>query len=167
MEFQKAMPRKSFLFLVFITFISILFLIFTSHLAALNNIIITKNLKKDVSMPINKSRCKYIENNYKLDPKHYREKYKDYIIQGKIVEGMWPTEALLAGGGGTYRVKADKNVWPENSDPIRVMQNQSIKQDESEIIIQFCNKSQFSSENDVIFEVIFKMGTVEYITVKK
>jgi hypothetical protein len=57
-------------------------------------------------------------------------------------------------------------VWPENSDPIRVMQSQSINQDESEITIQFCNKSQFSSDEDVIFEVIFKMGIAEYINVK-
>ena len=79
---------------------------------------------------------------------------------------MWPTEAFLAGGGGIYRVKADKNVWPDKYDPIHVMQSQSIKQDESEIVIQFCNKSQFSSENEIIFQVIFEHGIVNDIKIK-
>ena len=118
-------------------------------------------------MSISKKRKNQVEENYKSNPEYYRNEFKSHIIDGKIVKGMWPTEALLAGGGGTYRVKADKNVWPENSDPIRVMQRQSINQDESEISIQFCNKSQFSSNKDVIFEVIFKTGIVEYINVKK
>jgi hypothetical protein len=161
------MPRKlSQIISIIVISISVNFVIPNNYLAAHDILINLETMKKGENMSDSKKRNDQIEENYKSSPEYYREKYKSYIFDGKIVKGMWPTEALLAGGGGTYRVKADKNVWPENSDPIRVMQSQSINQDGSEITIQFCNKSQFSSDEDVIFEVIFKMGIAEYINVK-
>jgi hypothetical protein len=117
-------------------------------------------------MIISENHIDIVEKEYKFHKKYYREKYKESILQQKIVKGMWPTEAFLAGGGGIYRVKADRNVWPERSNPIRVMQRQSIQQDESEITIQFCNTSQFSSNNIIIFEVIFENGIVNNIRIK-
>lgn len=162
------MPRKlSQIISIIVISVSTYFVISNNYLTAHDRLINIETMKKDENMSDLKKINDQVEENYRSSPEYYREKYKSYIIDGKIVKGMWPTEALLAGGGGIYRVKADKNVWPENSDPIRVMQRQSIKQDGSEITIQFCNKSQFSSDEDVIFEVIFKRGIVEYINLKK
>lgn len=139
----------------------------SSQSLASDNIKMSKIANKEKIMTISQEHKDYVEREYKTHKKYYRDKYKESILQKIIVKGMWPTEAFLAGGGGTYRVKADKNVWSESSNPISVMQMQSIKPDESEIIIQFCNKSQFSSENDIVFEVIFKMGIAENINIKQ
>lgn len=71
---------------------------------------------------------------------------------------MWPTEALLAGGGGIYKVKADEKIWPKGSDPLKVMQAQSTEPDDSAIEITFKNSWQFEGYGTSIFVVTFKNG---------
>lgn len=41
-----------------------------------------------------------VDREYILAPEYYRQEFIDSINKRVVVQGMWPTEALLAGGGG-------------------------------------------------------------------
>ena len=99
-----------------------------------------------------------VEQNYNKSPQYYREEFRDLIKSRRVALGMWPTEALLAAGGGIYKVKADPKKWQKNSNPIEVMKAQSISPDDSEIEIRFHNSWQFDGNFSANFVVHFKHG---------
>lgn len=101
-----------------------------------------------------------VDQSFSRAPKHYREQFREAIRTRKVELGMWPTEVLLAAGGGVYRVKADPKIWEKNSDPLKVMRAQSISPDESEIEIRFQNSWQFEGGIPTKFIVNFKHGVV-------
>nr|VFK19799.1 MAG: hypothetical protein BECKLFY1418C_GA0070996_10639 [Candidatus Kentron sp. LFY] len=109
-------------------------------------------------MSVDKEHTAVVIKNYKETPEYFRPKFRESIMQRKVVIGMWPTEALLAGGGGIYRVKADKNFWPKNSDPMQVMRDQSLHPDNSHIEITFHNTHQFSQDKLRKFTAYFEQG---------
>ena len=101
-----------------------------------------------------------VSENYKDAPEYFCSKFREDILQGKIVKGMWPTETLLAGGGGVYKVKEDVNVWSKGSNPMEVMKAQSLKPDNSAIEITFQNSNQFIQDKPCKFTVFFGQGVV-------
>jgi hypothetical protein len=99
-----------------------------------------------------------VNQNYKQNPEYFRTEFKESILNKKVLLGMWPTEALLAGGGGSYRVKADEKVWPVNTNPMQIIQAQSLKPDNSHIEIGFYNDHQFDKEIACKFRATFEQG---------
>lgn len=99
-----------------------------------------------------------VTENYNNAGDYFRVEFKDAIIKRVVSIGMWPTEALLAGGGGIYRVKADENHWAKNSNPMQVMRAQSLNPDESSIEIDFYNDYQFGKETPQKFTAYFECG---------
>ncbi|MCB2261718.1 MAG: hypothetical protein LGR52_02075 [Candidatus Thiosymbion ectosymbiont of Robbea hypermnestra] len=99
-----------------------------------------------------------VDKEYSEVPECYREKFRESIYIRKVVEGMWPTEVLLAGGGGLYRVKADDKKWEKGSNPMVVMKAQCTEPDNSEIEIDFQNSYQFAAGDVRKFTVRFKNG---------
>ena len=107
---------------------------------------------------------KLVDKEYFGAPECYRQEFRDAINKRIVVKGMWPTEALLAGGGSVYRVKADPKVWGEGGyNPLAVMRAQCINPDESRIEIDFLNSWQFSSGEVRKFTVRFEHGFVTEI----
>lgn len=102
----------------------------------------------------------YVAKNYSDSPQYFRKEFREAINNRKVVIGMWPTEALLAGGGGVYKVRADGHFWPKGSDPFEVLKAQSIRPDNTEIEIVFENNFQFQSAKTCKFSVRFKNGLV-------
>lgn len=80
------------------------------------------------------------------------------ILDGRIILGMTPYEAKLAGGAFFFRVIADKARWPAGTDPYKVMWRQSIEPDDSEIWMTFRNATQFPGEGERVFRVHFQRG---------
>jgi uncharacterized linocin/CFP29 family protein len=99
-----------------------------------------------------------VDKEYSEAPECYREKFRESIYSRKVVEGMWPTEALLAGGGGLYRVKADEKKWEKGSNPMIVLKAQCTEPDNSEIEIDFQNSYQFTDGVVKKFTTRFEKG---------
>ena len=97
-------------------------------------------------------------------PEMAREGQRPSILQGKIKIGMTPYEAKLAGGEFSYKLMADPTVWAPNTDPLKVMWNQSITPDGSRIRMTFQNITQFETGAERVFTVYFIHGKVVNIT---
>ena len=91
-------------------------------------------------------------------PESLRRDRVNDIVNGKITVGMTPWEAKLAGGAFTYKVIPDPTLWEKDIDPLRVIWAQSDHPDNSQIIMKFTNKTQFSNNNPVHFLVQFNNG---------
>lgn len=85
------------------------------------------------------------------------------ILEQKILIGMSPYEAKLAGGAFHYKVEADPKVWPSGANPIVLMDRQSFHPDESKIWMSFQNDTQFSGEGEQRFTVFITNGRVQTI----
>ena len=91
-------------------------------------------------------------------PEMSREDRRPSILNGQIEIGMTPYEAKLAGGEFSYKVMADTTVWVPNTDPLRVMWNQSVAPDGSRIWMTFQNTTQFGTVVERVFTVYFIHG---------
>ena len=91
------------------------------------------------------------------------ETQKNILIQ-RVVEGISPNEARLAGGAFFFKVEADTKVWPPHSDPLVVMNRQSVAPDDSKIWMTFQNETQFPAEGMRRFTVEFARGKAVKIT---
>ena len=80
------------------------------------------------------------------------------ILEQKIVLGMTPYEAKLAGGAYFFHVKADPSVWMPNADPNIVISAQTAKPDNSKIWLTFETTTQFLDEGLSRFVVYFEQG---------
>ncbi len=83
---------------------------------------------------------------------------KEKILIQQVVEGMIPYEAYLAGGQFSYKIQADRTLWPAGTDPFKVMGAQTLHPDESKISMFFQNDSQFPEEGLQSFRVDFIKG---------
>lgn len=101
-----------------------------------------------------------VQKKYQESPTLFRNEFRDFIEKRVVVKGMWPTEALLAGGGGVYKIKADPAIWEKNSDPFDVMNAQCVNPDNSQIEIAFKNHWQFQGGVNSGFVVRFSNGVV-------
>ena len=90
---------------------------------------------------------------------------RENILVQRVVLGMSPFEARLAGGAFIFSVEADKKVWPSGTDPYMVMDTQSIVPDDSKISMTFQNETQFPGEGRRRFTVEFERGKA--IVIKK
>lgn len=97
---------------------------------------------------------------FKKHPEVFPLGRQQSILDGVISIGMTPFEAQMARGAFSYRVIADKSVWPQGSDPLKVMWAQSIKADNSEIWMTFKNTSQFLDGSGAPIRVHFRSGRV-------
>lgn len=85
---------------------------------------------------------------------------KEKILMQQVVEGMDPYEAYLAWGQFTYKIKADRAIWPAGTDPFKVMSAQTLHPDDSKISMFFQNDTQFPEEGLRRFRVDFIKGRV-------
>lgn len=85
------------------------------------------------------------------------------ILKQQIAVGMSPYEAKLAGGAFYYKVEADPKVWPQNADPLVVIDKQSVAPDGSKIWMTFETETQFPNEGRKKFQVYFEKGVVKEI----
>jgi hypothetical protein len=85
------------------------------------------------------------------------------ILEQRVLIGMSPYEAKLAGGAFHYKLQADPKVWPSGADPYVVMDRQSLKPDESKIWMSFQNDTQFPGEGEQRFSVFITNGRVQTI----
>lgn len=109
-------------------------------------------------------RHEYANKMFSEHPKFYPIEHRLSIINGRIVIGMTPHEAKLAGGAFFFHVIPDKTVWPGKYDPYKVMWAQSLHPDNSFIKMTFSNDTQFPGEGVVSFEVIFEHGKATSVT---
>ena len=90
---------------------------------------------------------------------------REHILVQRVVLGMSPFEALLAGGTFVFRVQADRKVWPRGTDPYRIIYGQSLAPDDSKIWMTFKTETQFPGEGRQRFTVEFERGKA--ILIKK
>ena len=90
---------------------------------------------------------------------------RKHILVQRVVLGMSPFEALLAGGAFAFRVEPDRKVWPSRTDPYRIIYGQSLAPDDSKIWMTFQNETQFPGEGRRRFTVEFERGKA--IVIKK
>jgi len=83
---------------------------------------------------------------------------REHILVQRVVLGMSPFEALLAGGTFVFRVQADRKVWPRGTDPYRIIYGQSLAPDDSRIWMTFETETQFPGEGRQGFTVEFEIG---------
>jgi len=104
-----------------------------------------------------------VDDEYLAAPHLYRRAFRDAIRKRRVVKGMWPTEALLAAGGGVYRVKADPSKWVKGTNPMQVILAQCTHPDNSLIEIVFQNFYQFPCGTLKKFTACFENGLVTEI----
>ncbi len=80
------------------------------------------------------------------------------ILEQKIILGMSPYEARLAGGAYFFKVEADSSVWAPNTDPNLVIAKQATHPDSSKIWLTFETATQFATDGFVRFTVYFEKG---------
>lgn len=98
-------------------------------------------------------------------PQYFPIPHRASILAGRILLGMSPFEARLAGGAFAYKVEPDPKVWLPNTDPFDVMWGQSEAPDDSHIVMTFRNASQFPGEPAQRVAVRFEHGcAVEVLT---
>ena len=90
---------------------------------------------------------------------------RENILVQRVILGMSPFEARLAGGKFIFGVEADKKVWPSGTDPHTIIDTQSIAPDDSKIWMTFQNETQFPGEGRKSFNVQFERGKA--IVIKK
>lgn len=98
-------------------------------------------------------------------PDLFPKDIKEAILKEKVILGMSPYQAQLAGGSCSYMVEADSKVWGENPNPIKVIKAQTYNPDDSKIALTFKNSTQYSEETEQIFKVRFEKGRV--VTIEK
>lgn len=104
------------------------------------------------------TRSEYAHKMFVQHPELFPPEHRPLILAGRIVPGMTPFEAKLTGGAFTFKVIADAKKWPLHTDPMRVMWQQSIAPDDSQIWMTFTNDSQFPGEPATVFRVTFRQG---------
>lgn len=103
---------------------------------------------------------------YLADP-HTSEVVKTAIRNGVVVLGMCPLQTIAAAGDpGPYRVEPDPTRWPDDADPVKVVEVQCKHPDRSVIELTFSNTSQFDSHEPVVFRVRFVDGRAAQIAVQ-
>ena len=90
---------------------------------------------------------------------------RENILVQRVVLGMSPFEARLAGGAFIFSVEADRKVWPRGTDPYRIIYGQSLAPDDSKIWMTFKTETQFPGEGRQRFTVEFERGKA--ILIKK
>ena len=105
-------------------------------------------------------RMKKISEMMEKHPEYFPKPMQDAIKQGKVVEGMTPHQAHLAGGAYFFRVIPDPEFWEQDADPYIVMQAQSTRPDKSQIWMTFQNTTQYSGTGIQTFQVTFEQGKV-------
>ena len=83
---------------------------------------------------------------------------REHILVQRVVLGMSPFEALLAGGTFVFRVQPDRKVWPSDTDPYEIIYGQSHTPDDSKIWMTFETEIQFPGEGRKAFTVEFERG---------
>jgi len=91
-------------------------------------------------------------------PAYFPIAHRASILEGRVLIGMSPFEARLAGGAFAYKVEADSKVWPPHADPFDVMWRQSEAPDDSRIVMTFQNATQFPGEPAQRVAVRFEHG---------
>ena len=91
-------------------------------------------------------------------PDKFSSHVKESILSQLVELGMTPYEAHLAAGAFFFKVEADKEKWPGNPDPYRVMWAQSERPDNSKIWMTFETPTQFPDEGKRRFRVAFEKG---------
>jgi len=91
-------------------------------------------------------------------PAYFPITHRASILEGRILLGMSPFEARLAGGAFAYKVEADPKVWPPHADPFDVMWSQSEAPDDSRIVMTFQNATQIPGEPPQQLAVRFERG---------
>lgn len=91
-------------------------------------------------------------------PEHFPPDVREAILANRVIVGMTPYDCHLAAGAFTYRVQADRNVWPPDSDPMRVLWAQSQRPDGSQIWMTFETDTQYPGEGPRRFCVHFRDG---------
>ncbi len=89
---------------------------------------------------------------------HIASFVQEAMLAQRVVVGMPPYEATLAGGAHSYEVEADPRIWPAGTDPLKVIMSQSLSPDDSDIGMIFENATQFPGEGVKRFRVHFKRG---------
>lgn len=97
-------------------------------------------------------------------PQAVRAELRAEILRGKVLPGMTPYEANLAGGAFTFHVKPDETFWKPDSNPFNVMWGQTERPDDSVIRMTFRNRTQFDSPVPTVFSVQFTRGRAQEIT---
>jgi hypothetical protein len=93
-------------------------------------------------------------------PEKFPAEVQRAFMAQRVVPGMDPYTAHMAGGAFIYRVVADPLKWPSGSDPFRVMWAQSMHPDHSKIWMTFENDTQFAGEGKQRFIVVVEEGKV-------
>ena len=88
---------------------------------------------------------------------------QEAILAQKVIVGMPPYEAYLAGGKFSFEVKADAAKWPNDADPYKVIEAQTMHPDASEMWFIFENSTQFPEKGIVKFMVYVSNGRVANI----
>lgn len=84
------------------------------------------------------------------------------ILEGQVTIGMFPDEAIAAGGdAGTSLLRDPK--WPAGTPDTDILNAQRFKPDASQIHIVFRNRTQFGTSKPVSFKVHFRNGQVSRI----
>jgi hypothetical protein len=110
-------------------------------------------------------RQQYARDMFRQHPAYFPAQHREPILNGRVLPGMAPFEARLAGGAFVYHVTADRKVWPPGSDPIKVLWAQSDRPDDSRIVMRFNNATQFQDKKERPFVVLFQKGKAVEIKV--
>lgn len=92
------------------------------------------------------------------NPELFSQSMRESILSGKIILGMSPYQAQLAGGSCTFAVTADPEKWKPNANPFQVIQAQTYHPDNSKIRLTFQNDTQYPEEGVQTFRVNFVRG---------
>ena len=99
---------------------------------------------------------------YLGDRKDISPEVEQAILKGEVILGMYPDEAVAAGGdAGTALIRDPK--WPADTPDSDILNAQRFKPDSSQIHIVFRNKTQFGTPKPVSFRVHFQGGRVSRI----
>jgi hypothetical protein len=99
---------------------------------------------------------------YLGDRKDISPEVAEAILKGEVILGMYPDEAIAAGGDAGTAVARDPK-WPDDTPDTEILNAQRFKPDASRIHIVFRNKTQFGTSKPVSFRVHFQKGQVSRI----
>lgn len=112
---------------------------------------------------LNEELRRYAEQELSAHPDDFTEEVKANIREQRIVVGMDPHEARLAGGAFSYKVKLDLSRWKKGTNPLKVIAHQATAPDDSEITLTFQNYTQFATGYPAMFRVEIRRGKVQSI----
>ncbi len=112
---------------------------------------------------LDEKRLEYAKETIRLYGNQIPAQAQKNILEQRVTLGMSPYEAKLAGGAFFFKVIADPQNWPKNSDPYDVMWAQSTHPDNSEIWMTFETATQFPDEGIQRFQVYFIQGKAAQI----